>query len=96
MLYLVGFDPDHPATGPRAIASGTDRIGRRQIVIDEVFARQHGVEIGDTLTIESVPLEVAGISTGGDLVMFQYAYVTMPTAHPSTGRRSPSHQPRRL
>jgi len=85
VLYLVGFDPDNPATGPRAITSGTDRIGRNDIVVDEVFARQHGVEVGDTLTMEGVPLDVAGISTGGDLVMFQYAYATMPTARDVLG-----------
>ena len=56
------------------------QVGGNEIVIDEVFAAQHNVDIGDTLTLEGAQLTVAGISTGGDLVMFQYAFVRLDTA----------------
>lgn len=36
--------------------------------------------VGDTLTLNGFDLQVTGISSGGDLVMFQYAYVTLPAA----------------
>jgi putative ABC transport system permease protein len=59
-----------------AVKSGTRQIGDRQIIIDEVFARRHGVSLGDSLDINDQRLEVAGISKGGDMVVFQYGFVT--------------------
>ena len=80
VLYLVGYDPADPVTGPRNLASGTADLAADEIVIDKVFATQHGIALGDSLTLEGVPLTVAGISTGGDLVMFQYAFARLDTA----------------
>lgn len=85
VLYLVGYEPTNPVTGPRNIAAGTDQIGPDEIVIDKVFATQHGIELGDILTLEGTPLTVAGISTGGDLVMFQYAFARLATARTILG-----------
>lgn len=79
VLYLVGFEPGDPVTGPRHLASGTTDIASDEIIIDEVFARRYGVDEGDTLTLEGRALTVAGISTGGDLVMFQYAFADLDT-----------------
>ncbi len=80
VLYLVGYDPADPITGPQHITEGTAGVSGNEIVIDEVFAAQHSVDIDDTLTLEGTQLTVAGISTGGDLVMFQYAFVRLDTA----------------
>ncbi len=80
VLYLVAYDPSDPVTGPRRLTAGTSDLGEDEIVIDNVFATQHGIRIGDTLTLEGEPLVVAGISSGGDLVMFQYAFTTFDTA----------------
>ncbi|HEX6195300.1 MAG TPA: ABC transporter permease [Jiangellaceae bacterium] len=80
LLYLVGFDPADPVSGPPEVVSGTDRVAPDGIVVDEVFAANHDVGLGDTLTLNGFDLEVAGVSRGGDMVMYQYAYVTTPTA----------------
>ena len=80
LLYVVGFDPAHAVAGPAHLVSGTQQVGTDGIVIDEVFATKHGVHVGDRLTLNGHDLQVTGISSGGDMVMFQYAYVATPTA----------------
>jgi putative ABC transport system permease protein len=78
ILRIVGFNPRRtgPGPGPIAMVAGTRDISNRQIIIDRVFARQNDVQIGDSLDINDQDLQVAGISDGGDMVAFQYAFVT--------------------
>lgn len=80
LTNLVGFDPDDPVGGPGKVVSGTAQIEDDGIVVDRVFARQHGLDVGDVLDVNGNELRVRGISTGGDLVMFQYSYTTTETA----------------
>jgi putative ABC transport system permease protein len=75
LLYLAGFDPADPVTGPVRMEEGTLQVGSDGIVVDRVFASQQGVEIGDRLVLNDTSLRVDGISSGGDMMMYQYAYV---------------------
>jgi putative ABC transport system permease protein len=77
-MYVVGFNPDRQGSGPGPLRmdSGKRHIDDREIIIDKVFAGKHGVDVGDTLTINDEKLQVAGISSGGDMVAFQYGFVT--------------------
>lgn len=80
LLYLSAFDPADPVTGPRALERGTLDVGSDGIVVDRVFASQAGVDLGDVLTLNGRDLEIVGVGSGGDMVMFQYAYVSTETA----------------
>jgi putative ABC transport system permease protein len=77
-MKIAAFNPRRRGSGPGPLAmrSGTRTIDDGQIIIDDVFARRHGVGLGDSLDINGQVLEVAGISKGGDLVVFQYGFVT--------------------
>jgi len=79
-LKIVAFNPhrEGPGPGPLAMLAGDRTITDDQIIIDRVFARQNDVGIGDHLDINDQRLQVAGISDGGDMVAFQYAFVTRP------------------
>lgn len=79
LLYVAGFDPESPITGPIQLVDGTLAVGDDGIVIDEVFASKEGVGLGDVLTLNGRDLTVEGISAGGDMVMFQYAFAATPT-----------------
>lgn len=79
LLYVAGYDPNSPITGPIQVVDGTLDIGDDGLVIDEVFASREGVDLGDVLTLNGRDLTVEGISAGGDMVMFQYAFATTPT-----------------
>lgn len=77
-LYIAGFEQTSgaPDTGPLRMEQGRRTIGDDEIILDEVFARKQGLEVGDVLVVRGQRLTVAGISSGGDLVTFQYGYVT--------------------
>jgi len=77
-LKIAAFNPGRrgPGPGPLAMDSGTREITDRQIIVDKVFARRHDVALGDDLDINDQRLEVAGLSEGGDMVVFQYGFVT--------------------
>lgn len=78
VLYIVAFNPRRqgPGPGPVRMDSGTRDIGNKEIVVERVFARKHGVGLGDTLDINGKHLKVAGICSGSDMVVFQYGFVT--------------------
>lgn len=78
VLYVVAFSPSRagPGPGPVAMDSGRRDITDDEIIVDKVFARKNGVELGDSLRINGEDLTVAGISSGGDMVVFQYGFVT--------------------
>ncbi len=85
VVYLVGFDPEDPVVGPSEVVEGTAEVGPRGLIIDEVFAREHDLSIGDHMTVGMQDLSVEGIARGGDLVMFQYAFATEATARAVLG-----------
>jgi len=79
VLYLVAFNPKRsgPGPGPVKMESGTRDITEDEIIVDQVFARKNGLHLGDVLSISGEELKVAGISSGGDLAIFQYGFVTL-------------------
>lgn len=76
-LYLVGFDPMTDIGGPVAMVAGKERPASGEIIIDRVFASTKGVGIGDVLEINETPLRVVGLSSGGNMVIYQFAFVDL-------------------
>jgi putative ABC transport system permease protein len=77
---VVGFDPRDPVTGPVRLVRGTLDVGSNGIIVDEVFAHRYGIGLGDRLTILGHRLTIVGVSAEGDMVLYQYAFVSMRTA----------------
>lgn len=74
-LYIVGYDPQDKTGGPLKVIKG-ERVPREgEIIIDKVFAKTKGVDVGDTLRILDRDFTVSGIAEGGDLVFVQFAFV---------------------
>lgn len=81
VTYLVGVEPG--SVSPAAldqVAKGQLPLRSDEVVIDEVFADRYGMEVGDVLAFEDRDLVVSGITTGGDLVMFQFSFAREETA----------------
>jgi putative ABC transport system permease protein len=78
VLYVAGFEPSRqgPGPGPLRMDAGRRTIGDDEIIVDKVFAHRNGLRVGDRISIVGQELRVAGISSGGDVVMFQYGFVT--------------------
>lgn len=76
-LHLVGYDV---AGGPPKVVKGRGPPGPGEIVVDQAFADKAHVGIGDTVETSGQRLQVVGISTGGNLIFSQTAFVSLATA----------------
>lgn len=74
-LVIMGYDTETGVGGPIEIIKGSHVPKSGEIIVDEVFAKNKDVTIGDTLPIHDNKYKIVGISTGGNLVSFQYAYM---------------------
>jgi putative ABC transport system permease protein len=77
-LFLVGVDEN--LNGPVRMVEGTTASREGEIVIDRVFARKEGLHLGATLTVAGQSLRIVGIAEGGNVFLYQYAFVTLAQA----------------
>lgn len=75
-IFIVGIDPAAGRNGPLKMVSGTADISDGQVIIDQAFSRKAGYGLGDIVPIAGRRLTVAGISTGGNSLIYQYTFVT--------------------
>jgi putative ABC transport system permease protein len=73
--WVIGFAPGQVG-GPSKVQGGSGQPGRGEIVIDSVLSKISGAGIGDTVRIGSVPMRVVGISSGGNVVFAQLAFIS--------------------
>ncbi len=73
--WVVGFT-EGGLGGPVGMKRGSARPGSGEIVLDDVEARLAGIKVGDTVDLAGRPLKVVGISTGGNVVFAQIAFVS--------------------
>jgi len=76
--FIVGVDDAE--NGAVEIVAGRGDVHDGEIVIDQVFARKEGIQLGDTLTVAGQALAVIGIARGGNCFLYQYAFVTLTQA----------------
>lgn len=76
-VFLMGFDTSSQIGGPPARSRGSIRPGSGEIVLDSVFAREHGLDVGDDVAIGPKQLRVSGIGSGGNSLITQYAWATI-------------------
>lgn len=74
-VAAVGSEPGG-AGGPWAFADGRAPRSSREITVDEVFADQHGLDLGDSLPFLGHPMRVVGISTGTSMFMTPLVFTT--------------------
>lgn len=72
---VVGFDTTSGIGRSGTIYSGTAHIAQGQTIIDRVIAHQLKLSLGSKLTIGDKTFTVAGITTGTNLLEFQYIYI---------------------
>ena len=62
-LFLIGYDPA-AGGGPWRLVDGREPMTDDELVIDRTTANQHGIELGDTLTLLDRETTVVGLSDG--------------------------------
>jgi putative ABC transport system permease protein len=73
-VYVFGIDGRTSPAAPPGLWAGKRIPSRGEIVVDRVFADRWGVDLGDVLRVGTLRLEVAGIATGGNAVISQFAW----------------------
>lgn len=76
--FVVGVeDTDN---GPVEVILGSSNLHDGEIIVDQVFARNEGIRIGDTLQVAGQTLSVIGIARGGNFFLYQDSFVTLSEA----------------
>ena len=79
-IYLTGYDNKSGMGGPPLIKRGRNISSKKEIVIDQSFARKYHVKIGDRIPLKKDSLIVCGISEGTNMFVIQYAFVDLEEA----------------
>jgi putative ABC transport system permease protein len=87
-LYLTGFDLSKGEGGPPIIIKGHNITSDNEIVVDKAFAAKYKVSPGDKIQIRDDSLVVSGISTGTNMFVIQYAFITLDEAYKIIGFRN--------
>jgi putative ABC transport system permease protein len=73
--WVVGFAPD-ALGGPSRVVRGSGTPGPGEIVIDEVLSDLSGAGVGDTVDVGGREMRVTGVSSGGNVVFAQLAFIS--------------------
>ena len=79
-IQMVAYNPVIGLGGPIKVEQGKSPPGPGDIIIDKETSKRHNVQIGDRLVRGTKSLAVVGISSGGDFIYTQVAFVTIDTA----------------
>jgi putative ABC transport system permease protein len=85
-VYLVGYDLQAKWGGPPSIAVGRTVQADSEIVLDDRFAAKMHLAVGDMVQVNQTRLRVAGLSTGTNAAVIQYAFVALKTAQKLFGQ----------
>jgi putative ABC transport system permease protein len=83
-FFLLGFEPEAGSSTPTLVAGDGD-LEDGEIIMDRALAARHDLTIGDSLLIQSRLFRVAGVSTGTNAVVTQFAFVTLTDAQAILG-----------
>jgi putative ABC transport system permease protein len=72
--YLIGYDPDRGG-GPWQMGIGTEPKTDNDIVMDEVLAKRHGMQIGDNFKVMGNVFKIVGFSKGTSSWMTSFIFI---------------------
>lgn len=75
-LFAVG-DDGSGAVKPYKLVSGTQELNPGEIIVDETFANDKKLKIGDVLDINTRDFKIVGISAGGNVLVYTYAVMRL-------------------
>ncbi len=84
-IYFTGFDLKTGIGGPPEIIKGRNIKYDNEIVLDKAFAAKNKIRIGDKIPVRQDSLMVTGISTGTNMFVIQYAFISLDEAHKIIG-----------
>lgn len=74
-ILLVETSPNN-IIKPYKVVKGKDNPDTGEVIIDETIANQEKIKLGDKVLINDVELRVVGISSGGNVLVYSYAFTS--------------------
>jgi putative ABC transport system permease protein len=84
-IYLTGYDLQAKNGGPPSIFKGRNISNDDEIVLDRSFAGKYKISVGDKVLIKNDTLVVSGLSSGTNMFVLQYAFITLKKARELAG-----------
>ena len=76
--FVIGVDDAD--NGPVDVILGSSNLHDGEIIVDQVFARNEDIHIGDTVQVTGHTLSVIGVARGGNFFLYQDSFVTLSEA----------------
>jgi len=76
-VYLTGYDIKTGIGGPPGITEGKNITEDNEIVLDRSFAAKYNIRTGDDLCVKDDTLKVSGLSSGTNMFVIQYAFISL-------------------
>ncbi len=83
-VHIIGYETDGGIGGPQ-VTEGKSIPSSGEIIIDKVLSQLEGINIGDTVTIGEQKFTVVGLSSGGNFVFTQLAFLPIEEARATLG-----------
>lgn len=84
-LQVIGYNTASGMGGPIKIEEGKSAPGPGEVIVDQALRKRYGADIGDALEAGGKDWEIVGISSGGDFVAVQTAFVDLTAAQEAMG-----------
>jgi ABC-type antimicrobial peptide transport system permease subunit len=84
-IYLAGFDLQTGKGGPPYITEGKNVSKDEEIVLDHSFAGKYKIRVGDKVIIKKDTLLVSGLSSGTNMFVLQFAFISLKKAKDLVG-----------
>lgn len=78
--YIIGFNADDGIANPKKIIAGKAKPGLGEAIIDKVMADSKGLNLDDTINIFDKSFKIVGISSGTNMFLFQFIFVSQEEA----------------
>ena len=75
-LNFIG-DDGSGTVKPYKLTQGTANLSSQEIVVDETFAQDKKVVIGDTLKIDDINFKIVGLAKGGNMIVYTFALMRL-------------------
>jgi putative ABC transport system permease protein len=84
-VRLTGYDISTGRGGPPELFKGKALENDSQIILDHSFAVKYNLHLGDKVTMNEDTLTITGFSSGTNMGVYQYAFVTLKKAQSLIG-----------
>lgn len=75
-LFIVSHQNKEDISGPVIITSGKHIPEVGEIILDQTVLSRFNLKQGDSITLAKKDFKIAGVSTGGSVVVYAYAFIS--------------------